>query len=83
MKKKDDHIYNLETGLENEIVSEISRKLFIYSMVLAIPGILLIFFTAFLFLPLTMAGFILALLLGQAFGIFIFLWRIGKKSNLS
>ncbi len=83
VKKKEDNIYNLETGLENETVSKISRKSFIYSMVLAIPGILLIFLTAFLFLPLTMAGFNLALLFGQAFGIFIFLWRTRKKSNLS
>jgi len=49
--------------------------------VLGIPGVL-IFLPLLLILPLAVAGFVVALLFGQIFGIIILLWRIGKKSDL-
>ena len=66
---------------ENETIKSLSLKTLFYSMQLAIPGYF-ISICIFLFLPLSMAGFTIVLLFGQAYGIFIMLWRIAKKSNL-
>ena len=63
-------------------VMSISIKTILYSIVLGIPGVL-IFIPLLLILPLAVAAFVLALLFGQAFGIIVLLWRIGKKSDLS
>jgi len=53
-------------------------KTLIYSLIFALPGIL-IFFPILLILPLAVAAFVITLLFGQIFGIMILLWRIGKK----
>jgi pimeloyl-ACP methyl ester carboxylesterase len=58
--------------------STIITKAILYSLILALPGIL-IFFPILLILPLAVAAFVMALLYGQIFGLFILLWRIGKK----
>ncbi|GAH70432.1 unnamed protein product, partial [marine sediment metagenome] len=63
-------------------VASISIKIILYSIVLGIPGVL-IFLPLLLILPLAVAGFVEALLFGQAFGLIILLWRIGKKSDIS
>jgi len=63
-------------------IKSISIKAILYSVVLGIPGIL-IFVPLLLILPLAVAAFVLALLFGEAFGLIILLWRIGKKSDLS
>ena len=62
-------------------VKSISIKTILYSIVLGIPGVL-IFLPLLLILPLAVAGFVVALLFGQTFGIIVLLWRIGKKSDL-
>ncbi|MHA2180519.1 MAG: hypothetical protein ACXAAH_03755, partial [Promethearchaeota archaeon] len=51
-----------------------------YSLVLGIPGII-IFIPILLILSLAVAGFVSALLFGQAFGILVLLWRKGKKKD--
>jgi len=50
--------------------------------VLGILGVL-IFLPLLLILPLAVAGFVVALLFGQAFGLIVLLWRIGKKTDSS
>lgn len=63
--------------------SEISKRTIIiksllFSLILALPGIL-IFFPILLILPLAVAAFVMALLYGQIFGLILLLWRIDKK----
>jgi len=62
-------------------VKSISIKTVLYSIVLGIPGVL-IFLPLLLILPLAVASFVVTLLFGQAFGIIVLLWRIGKKSDM-
>jgi len=57
-------------------------KSILYSLLLGIPGVI-IFIPILLILPLAIAGFVVALLFGQVFGLIILLWRIGKKDNLA
>ncbi len=67
---------------ENETVRMMSFKTLAYSLILAVPGMLIIS-PIFMFLPLSVAGFVLMLLYGQVFGITVLLWRNCKKSNIS
>ncbi len=67
---------------ENETIRMMSFKTLAYSLVLAIPGMLIIS-PIFMFLPLSVAGFVLMLLYGQVFGITVLLWRNYKKANIS
>ncbi|TFF89844.1 MAG: hypothetical protein EU548_06040 [Promethearchaeota archaeon] len=60
----------------------LSLQMIAYSILLAIPGIL-IFFPLLLILPLAVAGFVVTLLFGQTFGFLILLWRLGKKTDHS
>ncbi|MFX1425330.1 MAG: serine aminopeptidase domain-containing protein [Promethearchaeota archaeon] len=66
---------------EYESLLHLGGKTIGYSLALGIPGIL-IFVPIILILFLAVAGFISALLFGQAFGILVLLWRIGKKKNI-
>ena len=79
--KEEEEVFEIKT--DDETIETLSLKALLYSFVLAIPGMAIIFFTVFLFLPLTTAGLSTAVLFGQAFGILILLWRIGKKNDLS
>ena len=63
-------------------IKNLSVKSMLYSLLLGIPG-LIIFIPILLILPLAIPGFVVALLFGQAFGLMVLLWRIGKKDNLS
>ena len=63
-------------------IKSISIKAILYPIVLGIPGVI-IFIPILLILPLAVAAFVVALLFGQAFGLMILLWRIGKKTSLS
>ena len=63
-------------------IKSISIKAILYPIVLGIPGVI-IFVPILLILPLAVAAFVVALLFGQAFGLMILLWRIGKKTNSS
>ncbi|MFX0187830.1 MAG: serine aminopeptidase domain-containing protein [Candidatus Hodarchaeota archaeon] len=80
-KLKEEDLFEIKT--EDETITTLSLKTIIYSIALAIPGMFIILLTIFLFLPLSTAGLSIAILFGQAFGIFILLWRIGKKNKLS
>ena len=71
-----------EILLENESIRMMSFKTLAYSLVLAIPGMLIIS-PIFMFLPLSVAGFVLMLLYGQVFGTTVLLWRYSKKANIS
>ena len=78
-REKEIQYYKIETP--DMSVASVSIKTILYSLVLGIPGVL-IFLPLLLILPLAVAGFVVALLFGQIFGIIILLWRIGKKSDL-
>ena len=78
-REKEIQYYKIETP--DMSVMSISIKTILYSIVLGIIGVL-IFFPLLLILPLAIAGFVNALLFGLAFGLIVFLWRIGKKSDL-
>ena len=78
LKTKEKESFTFET--EDETVISLSGKTIAYSLILGLPGIL-IFIPFILILFLATAGFISALLFGQAFGILVLLWRIGKKKN--
>ncbi len=80
-EEEEEEVFEIKT--EDETITTLSLKALIYSFVLAIPGMAIIFFTVFWFLPLTTAGLSTAVLFGQAFGILILLWRIGKKNDRS
>ncbi|TFG20089.1 MAG: hypothetical protein EU529_15470 [Promethearchaeota archaeon] len=80
-EEEEEEVFEIKT--EDETIATLSLKALIYSFGLAILGMAIIFFTVFLFLPLTTAGLSIAVLFGQAFGILILLWRIGKKNDLS
>ncbi len=63
-------------------IKSLSVKSLLYSLLLGIPGVI-IFIPFLLILPLAIAGFVVALLFGQAFGLMVLLWRIGKKDDLT
>jgi len=63
-------------------LGKLSMQMILYSLLLAIPGIL-IFFPVLLILPLAIAGFVVTLLFGQTFSFLILLWRLSKKTSYS
>ncbi|MHA1270730.1 MAG: alpha/beta hydrolase [Candidatus Helarchaeota archaeon] len=77
---KEEFIKRIE--LSHESINSLSKKYILYSLFLGIPG-MAIMLPVLIFLPLTIAGVILALLFGQGFSSIILLWRSGKKANLS
>ncbi len=79
LKSKEEELFKLE--LEDGNIISIGSKTFAYSLILGLPGIF-IFIPILLLLFLAVAGFVSALLFGQAFGILILLWRIGKKRDI-
>lgn len=79
-KERELEYFKIET--KESSIKSISIKAILYSIVLGIPGVL-IFIPLVLILPLAVAGFVVALLFGQTFGLLILLWRIGKKSDTS
>ncbi len=82
---KNDHSKNnlfKKIELPHESISSLSKKYILYSIFLGIPG-MAIMLPVLVFLPLTIAGVILALLFGQCFGTLILLWRSGKKNETS
>lgn len=72
----------LKIEVKEETIRSICIKTFGFSLLFAIPGII-IFLPIIIAGYLPTAGFILALLFGQAFGILLLIWRVGKKSNAS
>ncbi len=80
-KDRDIEIDFYKIELPEVSIKTITIRAIGYSLALGVLGILL-FIPLLLFLPLAIAGFVLALLFGAAFGILILLWRMAKKSNL-
>lgn len=79
LKSKEEDVFKLE--LNDGSIVNFGGKTVAYSLVLGLPGIFL-FIPIMLLLFLAVAGFVSALLFGQAFGMLILLWRIGKKNNV-
>ncbi|MFW9876580.1 MAG: alpha/beta hydrolase [Candidatus Thorarchaeota archaeon] len=79
LKKREEKTCIIE--IEDESIINLGGKVILYSLLLGFPGIF-IFLPIILILFLATAGFISALLFGQAFGILVFLWRIGKKKKI-
>jgi len=79
LKPREEEVFKLE--LENDSIINLGGKALASSLVFGLPGIL-IFVPLLLVLYLGIAGFLSAFLFGQAFGILILLWRIGKKRNV-
>ena len=72
----------IKLDVEEESLQKLSMKTIGYSLLLGIPGII-IFVPVILILYLATAGFILALLFGQAFGYLLLLWMLGRKRNFN
>ncbi|MFX0140199.1 MAG: alpha/beta hydrolase [Candidatus Hodarchaeota archaeon] len=79
IKSREEEFFKLD--LDDNSAINIAEKTIATSLVLGLPGII-IFVPILLILFLAIAGFITALLFGQAFAILILLWRIGKKRNV-
>ncbi|MFX1308620.1 MAG: hypothetical protein ACFE8C_02905, partial [Promethearchaeota archaeon] len=79
LKTQKEEFFKLELN-ENSVIN-LGGKALAASLILGFPGIL-IFVPIFLILFLAVAGFVSALLFGQAFAILLLLWRIGKKRNV-
>jgi len=77
-REKEIQYYKIE--VPDMSVMSISIKTILFSIGLGILGVL-IFLPLLLILPLAIAGFVVTLLFGLAFGLIVFLWRIGKKSD--
>ena len=80
LKPKEEEVFKIQ--LEGDSIRSLSIKTVSYSLVLGLPGILM-FVPIVLILYLATAGFVLALLFGQAFGFLLLLWRLGKKNDMS
>ena len=78
--KKIEDVFKLELGIDDSITL-LGLKTFGFSVALGILGIL-IFVPITLILFLSVAGFVSTLLFGQAFGILVLLWRMGKKGKI-
>ncbi len=79
LKPKEEEVFKLE--IEDGSILSIGSKMLAYSLILGLFGIF-IFIPILLLLFLAVAGFISALLFGQAFGILVLLWRSGKKKKV-
>ena len=71
-----------EKSSDDISLKNIAIKTILYSLIFFVPGILILL-PFFLFLPLTVAGFILMLLYGQVLGILFLLWRNGKRKGIT
>ncbi|MHA2393933.1 MAG: alpha/beta hydrolase [Promethearchaeota archaeon] len=80
LKPVENEVFKLE--FEESSIKNLSVKILGYPLLLGLLGIL-IFVPIVLILYLATAGFILALLFGQAFGYLVLLWRFGKKNNIT
>jgi len=80
LKPKEEEVFKIQ--MENVSIRSLSIKALVYSLLLGLPGILM-FVPIILILYVPIAGFVSALLFGQAFGFLILLWRLGKKNDIS
>ncbi|MFX0177959.1 MAG: alpha/beta hydrolase [Candidatus Hodarchaeota archaeon] len=82
LKKKEERREIKEFQITEISTRNLTFKMIIYSLVLAIPGILIMVLIN-LFLGLALFGFLISLLFGQSFGQLILVWRLGKHNNNS
>lgn len=82
LKRKEEERTIQKISLPDVSIKSISVKILIYSLVFAIPGILLMVLINFP-LGLALLGFLISLIFGQAFGQFILIWRLGKRNDIS
>jgi len=71
-----------EKSSDDISLKNIAIKTILYSLIFFVPGILILL-PFFLFLSLTVAGFVLMLLYGQVLGILFLLWRNGKRKGIT
>ncbi|MFX1388475.1 MAG: alpha/beta hydrolase [Promethearchaeota archaeon] len=79
LKQREENIFKLD--LDDGTILSISAKTIGYSLILGLPG-LAIMIPLILIVFLAIAGFVSALLFGQAFGILMLLWRMAKKKEI-
>ncbi|TFF94459.1 MAG: alpha/beta hydrolase, partial [Promethearchaeota archaeon] len=77
---KEDEVYKLE--VEEESMTDLTKSIVLYSFLFFIPGLLLMI-PLLLLLPLMIAGLMVMLLFGQAFGMLMYLRKYGKKKEKS
>jgi len=82
LKRKEEERTIQKISLPDVSIKSISVKILIYSLVFAIPGILIMVLINFP-LGLALLGFLISLIFGQAFGQFILIWRLGKRNDIS
>ena len=80
LKSKDQKIDD-EKMSDDISLKRIAIKAILYSLLFSVPG-MLILLPFFLFLPLSVMGFVLMLLYGQLLGIFILIWRNQKHKGI-
>ena len=78
-KIRKDEVFKIQ--MENVSIRSLSIKTLAYSLLLGLPGTLM-FVPIILLLYVPIAGFVSALLFGQAFGFLVLLWRLGKKIEI-
>jgi dienelactone hydrolase len=79
LKPKENKAFKIQ--LEGDSIRSLSIKTILYSLLLGLPGIVM-FVPIILLLYVPIAGFVLALLFGQAFGFLILLWRLVRKIDI-
>jgi hypothetical protein len=79
LKQRQEELFKLD--FEDETSLKIGAKTMGYSLIFGIIGIL-IFVPIVLIVFLATAGFVSALLFGQAFGILVLLWRMARKKEI-
>ncbi|MHA1439232.1 MAG: alpha/beta hydrolase [Promethearchaeota archaeon] len=80
LKSEKDKFHKIE--LQDESINSILKKIIFYCLIVGILG-LLIMSPILIFLPLTLAGLMVVILFGAAFGLMIFLWKMEKKRDIS
>jgi len=80
IRSKEENV--LKKDFQNESTTKLFTKVIIFSLALGLPGIILMIPLVF-FLPLTIAGIMIAVLFGQAFALIVLFWRISKKTTHS
>ncbi|MFW9970008.1 MAG: serine aminopeptidase domain-containing protein [Candidatus Odinarchaeota archaeon] len=79
LKQREKETFKLD--FEDETILTVGIKTIGYSLVFGILGFIIVI-PLILIVYLATAGFVSALLFGQAIGILILLWRMGKKKNM-
>ncbi|MFW9992209.1 MAG: alpha/beta hydrolase [Candidatus Odinarchaeota archaeon] len=82
LKNSGENVEVVGVDLPDFSATNVTLQAVIISLVLGLPG-MIIFGPVNAFLPLNTIGQVLMLLFGQAFGIFLLTWWLGKKTGVS